>query len=127
MATTLLIISAIYFLITNGIDTLISHAKKDILSPLYNAVMMNETEFLEKACPIISGISLFILMPTSISFAFHINWFIALGIAFVSKFVIQGFLVNIYIAVFSRGNIFFSMIITFIIGIVTMVIGIIIR
>ena len=126
MTTMLLVISAIYFLIANGIDTLISHAKNDVFSPLNNVIMMTETEFFEKVSPFISWISLLVLMPTSISLAFHINWFLALGIAFLSKFIIQGVLVNIYIAVFSKGNLFSSMMIAFIVGIITLIIGILI-
>ena len=126
MATTLLIISAICFLIANGIDTLISHAKKEPGSRWFFFVIEHETIFSEKANPIISMISLAILMPTSISLAFHINWFLALGIAFASKLIIQGFLVNIYIAIFSRGNLFSSIIIAFIVGIITLIIGVLI-
>jgi len=127
MATILLVISAIYFLITNGIDTFISHERNAPFSKWFFNISLHETMFLEKATPIISMVSLFILMPTSISLAFHINWFLSLGIAFVSKFIIQGFLVNLYIAIFSKGNLFSSMIISFIVGVIALIIGIIIR
>ena len=131
MATTLLTISALFFLITNGIDTLIYKVGKDILSPWYRVIQRMsfhfENESTEKICSIISWISLLILLPTSISLAFRLNWFIAFAISFALKFIVQGFIVNIYVAVVRRANLYSSMIITFIIGIITMVIGIIIR
>jgi len=132
MATTLLIISVFYFLITNGIDTLIYNSKKDMLSPRFmeiqKMIIYYETEFFEKACPVISWISLLVLMPTSISLAFHLNWFLAFLIgAVLLKFIVQGFIVNIYIAFIKRANLYTSMIISFIIGIITLIIGTLIR
>ena len=134
MATTLFIISALCFFISNGIDTEISRIKdKEAFTPLHRMVysyfIRHETMFLQKAIPIISGISIFILMPTSISLAFHINWFLAFLIAIFLK-VIQGIFSGIMITpvlLFARGDFFSSIIVTFIIGIITMVMGIIIR
>jgi len=131
MATTLLIISAFYFLITNGIETFIYNVGKDILSPWYRVVQSMsfryENESTEKICSIISWLSLLILLPTSISLAFHLNWFIAFAIGFALKFIVQGFIVNIYVAIIRRANLFSSMIITFIIGVITLIIGVLVR
>jgi len=134
MATTLFIISAVCFYISNGIDTYVSHSRKDVLSPMYRPInaylMMYETVFLEKAIPIISVISIWMLMPTSISMAFHLNWFLAFLIVLLLKVIVQGVLVtmvNFVIVFFARGKFFSSMIITFIVGIITLVIGILIR
>ena len=132
MATTLLIISAIYFLITNGIDTLLYNVGKDVLSPWHRVIQRMsfhyENKSTEKICSIISWLSLLILLPTSISLAFHINWFLAFLIgAVLLKFIVQGFIVNIYIAIIRRANLYSSMIITFIIGVITLIIGILTR
>jgi len=127
MATILLVISALYFFVTNGMDTLIGHEEKEnIGSPLYMQIISSKTEFFEKTCPIISFISIFVLMPTTISLAFHINWFIAFGITILLKFIIQGITVGIYNMFFYRGNPFFSMVLSFILGIVTMIIGLLV-
>jgi len=130
MATTLLIISAIFFLITNGIEIFLYNAQNDKHSFFHRESWMmwwnNYNGFYEKGCPLISDISLFILMPTSISIAFHLNWFLAFGSALLLKFIVQRTLVNIYISIFRRANLYSSMIKTFIIGIITMIIGILI-
>ena len=128
MATTLLVISAILFLVTNGIDSLIAREEKvNMGSPLYWQISDSKTEFLCKVTTIFSFVSLLIFLPTTISLAFHLNWFLALGIAILLKLILQGVIVSVYMVIFYRGNPYFSMILSFILGIVTMIIGLIIR
>ena len=138
MATTLFIISALCFFISHLIYIFISNYHKDVLSPhfltissyLFVRSMMNENLFLEKITPTLNILSIFILMPTAISLAFYINWFLALLIVILLILIVQGLLMSIIktiIVFFAKGNFFPSIIITFIVGIIFMVIGILVK
>ena len=125
MATILLAVSAFYFFITNGIDFTITYHRRNY-GPLWEDIIFSETDFLRNVSPAFGFVSLLILLPTSISLAFHLNWFLAFGIAILLRFTLLRIIVGAYMAIFYRGNPYFSMILSFILGIVTMIIGLVI-